>query len=96
MTAEPAVCFTEAYETLRAWSLSQPHPLPHPSGLAVLLCQGLPAWLMAGSTWQATMPGPPSVPSTSSAEDPPTVAAHPALILVLATMVMSVHQEDPS
>ena len=96
MTAEPAVPFTEAYETLRAWSLSRPRPLPRPSGLAVLLCQGLPAWLMACRTWQAALPGPPSVLSPSSVEDPPAVTAHPALILVLAAMVMSVQREDPS
>jgi hypothetical protein len=96
MSAEPAVPFTEAYETLRAWSLSRPHPLPRPSGLAVVLCQGLPAWLMACSTWQPSIPAPQSLLSTSAAEHPPTVAAHPTLILVLATMVMSVHREDPS
>ena len=96
MTAEPAVPFTEAYETLRAWSLSRPRPLLRPTGLAVLLCQGLPAWLSACSTWQAPTAAPQSLRSTSAAEDPPTVAAHPTLILVLATMVMSVYREDRS
>ena len=96
MTAEPAAPFTDHYETLRAWVLSRPRPLLRPTGLAVLLCRGLPAWLTACTTWQGSMADPRSRMSPPAADHPGAAAGHAALTLVLATMVMSVQKEAPA
>ncbi len=94
--AEPAAPFTQDYETLGAWVLSRPRPLPGPPGLAVLVCRGLPAWLAACPTWQAATAGPKPLLATPTAALPPTAVAHAALTLVLATMIISVQREAPA
>ena len=96
MTAAPAAPCTDHYEILRAWVLSRPRPLLRPPGLAVLLCRGLPAWLMACTTWQAASAAPRSPMSPPPADHPGAAAGHAALTVLLATMVLSVHKEAPA
>jgi hypothetical protein len=86
---------TARYEDLRRWAVAPAGALPHPYGLALLVQQGLPAWMRA---WLARVPPVPAADAEPlrrvSAGPSPLPSAGSALVVLLSTMALASRTED--
>jgi len=86
---------TARYEDLRRWAVAPDGTLPQPRGLALLLQQGVPAWMRA---WTARVPPRPAAdagprpPAAALPLPPPRVG--PALVVLLSTMALASRTEE--
>jgi hypothetical protein len=95
MSSAPAVdaSLTSRYEELRAWVMGQPQPVTRPTGLALVLRQGVPAWINACSTWLSSPSA--TAPSIARSRGEAPVSDQ-AITAVLATMIEHCQQEHGS
>ncbi len=88
--AVDAAVFGQQYELLRAWILDGPTGGTRPTGLALVLRRGLPAWFQEAALW---------LPAPARATPPPprpnadTVPTAGPVVQVLATMVERYREE---
>jgi hypothetical protein len=87
---------TAHYEALRAWAVARPRPTQSPAGAALLLRQGVVAWLVAWPTWSSAPSHAPSAPRSTPEAALAVTAEERALAEVLATMVEYCQQEASS
>jgi len=78
----------QRYETLRSAVLGCATAASHPHGLALLMHQGMGAWMQAWARYAS----PPRAPQRRARGEPPTV--RPEMVAVLAEMALAAaHQE---
>lgn len=81
---------TSHYEELRAWVMGQPHPAIRPTGLVLVLRQGVPAWITAWSSWLSS-PSDTAPSIIRSAGEAPVPDR--AITAILASMIEHCRQE---
>jgi hypothetical protein len=86
---------TARYEDLRRWAVTPAGALPQPRGLALLVQQGVPAWIRA---WLAAAPPRPAAsvgPARYAVAPPsPPPSVGPLLVVLLSTMALASRTED--
>jgi hypothetical protein len=92
-----ASTFTAQYETVRAWAGARPRPSLCPAGAAVLLQQGVAAWLRAWPIWRPVSSHEPDEPGAPRGPTAPRMVLTErtrALAGVLATMIEHCQQQQ--
>ena len=79
----------EQYEALRTFALGHAAAGPAPRGLALVLRQGLPAWITAWAHYAAAGPSTPSPPSSVDRLPAPVPALHLEIATLLADMALA-------
>jgi hypothetical protein len=87
---------TAHYEALRAWAVARPRPNQSPAGAALLLRQGVVAWLLAWPTWSSAPHHAPLALRSKPEAAMAVTAEERALVGVLASMVEHCQQEESS
>jgi hypothetical protein len=81
---------TSHYEELRAWVMGRSHPVMRPTGLVLVLRQGVPAWITAWSIWLSS-PSDTAPAVVHSAGEAPVPDR--AITAILASMIEHCQQE---
>ena len=85
----PPPDLVDQYEALRTIALGHAVAGPAPRGLALVLRQGLPAWITAWAHYAAAGPSTPSPPSSVDRLPAPVPALHLEIATLLADMALA-------